>query len=119
MLIFKITHTSEWQAARAAGAYDGSAKDQADGFLHFSTADQLIGTLEKWYADAHDLLLVAVAADGLGAALKWEPSRGGELFPHLYAPLPLTAVRWQGEIRRDSRGGFVLPLEFDSTPSAS
>lgn len=119
MLIFKITHTAEWQAARASGAYDGSAKDRADGFLHFSTAAQLPGTLQKWYADAHDLLLVAVAADALGDALKWEPSRDGALFPHLYAPLPLAAVRWTGEIRRDARGGFVLPPEFSATPSAS
>jgi len=114
MLIFKITHTHEWQAARAAGAYAGSPKDKADGFLHFSTAAQLIGTLEKWYVDAHDLLLVAVAADALGAALKWEPSRGGELFPHLHAPLPLAAVRWTGEILRESRGGFVLPPQFSA-----
>ena len=119
MLIFKIVHTHEWQAARASGAYHGSQKDQADGFLHFSTADQLIGTLQKWYADAHDLLLVAVEADALGSALKWEPSRDGELFPHLYAPLAMDAVRWEGEISRDSRGGFVLPPEFAATPSAS
>jgi len=114
MLIFKITHTAEWQAARASGAYDGSAKDKHDSFLHFSTADQLMGTLEKWYVDAHDLLLVAVAADALGDALKWEPSRGGELFSHLYAPLPMTAVRWDGEILRDSQGGFVLPPQFSA-----
>ena len=118
-LIFKIVHTQEWQGARAAGAYDGSPKDQADGFLHFSTAEQLLGTLQKWYAGAHDLLLVAVEADALGAALKWEPSRGGELFPHLYAPLPLAAVRWQGDIKRDPNGAFVLPPELDATPSAS
>ena len=118
-LIFKIVHTSEWQAARAAGAYAGSPKDRSDGFLHFSTADQLMGTLQKWYAEARDLVLVAVAADGLGPALKWEPSRGGELFPHLYAPLPLAAVRWAGDMKRDPNGAFVLPPEFDSTPSAS
>ena len=112
MLIYKIVHTPDWQAARAAGAYEGSAKDKADGFLHFSTADQLLGTLMKWYADAHDLLLVAVEADALGAALKWEPSRGGALFPHLYAPLSMTVVQWQGEIARDSNGGFVLPPAF-------
>lgn len=112
MLIYKIVHTPDWQAARAAGAYEGSAKDKADGFLHFSTADQLLGTLMKWYADAHDLLLVAVEADALGAALKWEPSRDGALFPHLYAPLSMTDVQWTGEILRDSKGGFVLPAAF-------
>ncbi|MDE3116931.1 MAG: DUF952 domain-containing protein, partial [Pseudomonadota bacterium] len=108
----KIVHTPDWQAARAADAYEGSAKDKADGFLHFSTADQLLGTLTKWYADAHDLVLVAVAADSLGGALKWEPSRDGALFPHLYAPLSMTDVQWTGEISRDSKGAFVLPTAF-------
>lgn len=110
MLIFKICHCDEWRAAEAAGRYDGTAKDREDRFLHFSTQDQLIGTLTKWYADAHDLLLVAVDAEALGDALKWEPSRDGALFPHLYAPLFMTAVTGTGEIRRDREGGFLVPV---------
>lgn len=109
MLIFKICHQDEWRAAVAAGRYDGTAKDKEDGFLHFSAQEQLIGTLEKWYADARDLVLVAVVAEALGDALKWEPSRDGALFPHLYASLPLDAVKWTGAIGRDPDGGFVLP----------
>ncbi len=76
------------ERCRTRGPYDGTAKDKEDGFLHFSTSEQLIGTLEKWYADADDLVLVAVDPDALGDALKWEPSRDGALFPHLYATLP-------------------------------
>ncbi len=109
MLIFKICHQDEWKSAQAAGRYDGTAKDKEDGFLHFSTSEQLIGTLEKWYADADDLVLVAVDGDALGGALKWEPSRDGALFPHLYAALPLSAATWTGAIGRDPEGGFALP----------
>lgn len=109
MLIFKICHHDEWKEAERAGCYDGTAKDKEDGFLHFSTADQLIGTLEKWYADADDLVLVAVDGDALGDTLKWEASRDGALFPHLYATLPLSAVKWTGAIGRETEGRFVLP----------
>lgn len=109
MLIYKICPRTEWEAAVTAGLYAGSAKDQADGFLHFSAEDQLMATLQKWYADADDLILVAVDAALLGTALQWEPARDGALFPHLYALLPLCAVRGSGPIGRDPAGGFVLP----------
>ena len=111
MLIFKICHAGEWRAAMRTGVYDGSAKDRADGFLHFSTAKQLMGTLAKHYAGESDLLLVAADEGLLGAALKYEPSRNGDLFPHLYGQLPVSAVKWAREIRRDAGGGFVLPLD--------
>ncbi len=111
-LIFKICHRAEWERAAKAGAYSGSAKDQADGFLHFSTAEQLAGTLARYYADADDLVLVAVNADGLRADLKFEPSRDGALFPHLYAALPASAVVWVEAIGRDGVGGFVLPARL-------
>ena len=77
---------------RAAGAYRGSAVDRQDGFIHFSTAEQAAETAAKWFAGQRDLVLVAVDADALGDKLKWEPSRGGALFPHLYGELPLKAV---------------------------
>ncbi|HEY5237359.1 MAG TPA: DUF952 domain-containing protein [Rhizomicrobium sp.] len=111
MLIFKICHRDEWREAEATGIYQGSAKDSADGFLHFSTAEQLTGTLTRYYADAHDLVLVAVDADTLGSALKSEPSRDGALFPHLYGALPLTAVKWARNIGRGANGRFILPLD--------
>jgi uncharacterized protein (DUF952 family) len=92
--IYKICEREQWQAAEAAGRFAGSPVDERDGFIHFSTAAQVAETASKHFANASDLILVAVDADVLGAQLKWEHSRGGDLFPHLYAALPLHAVRW-------------------------
>jgi uncharacterized protein (DUF952 family) len=111
-LVYKVCRPGEWDEAKAAGCYAGSVKDRADGFLHFSAAGQLPGTLEKHYAGVDELVLVAVDADALGEALKYEPSRGGALFPHLYGPLPLSAVRWEKAIRRERSGIFGLPGEL-------
>jgi len=108
-LIFKICPRAEWELAAKAGTYSGSAKDRADGFLHFSTAEQLAGTLARYYADANDLVLVAVNTNALGADLKFEPSRDGALFPHLYAALPASTIVWVEAIKRDAAGEFVLP----------
>ena len=93
-LIYHMCRREEWDAAAAAGVYHGSSQDAADGFIHFSTAAQIPETVEKYFAGESDLVLVAVDAAKLGAALKWEPSRGGALFPHLYGDLSLTAVLW-------------------------
>jgi uncharacterized protein (DUF952 family) len=93
-LIFKIVDAAEWRAAQASGAFPGSEADRADGYIHFSTAAQAVETAAKWFAGRDDLVLAAVDSDALGSALRWEPSRGGALFPHLYASLPLAAVRW-------------------------
>jgi uncharacterized protein (DUF952 family) len=106
-LIFKIVHAPEWAAV--SDAYAGSEKDRADGFLHFSTREQLMGTLARYYIGATDLMLVAVDADALGPALKLEASTGGARYPHLYAPLPLAAVAWVRPIETRDDGGFVLP----------
>ncbi|HEY4345252.1 MAG TPA: DUF952 domain-containing protein [Parvibaculum sp.] len=89
--IYKIVSEGEWRAAEAAGRFEGSAVDLKDGFIHFSTAAQAQETAEKHFAGVLDLLLVAVDANALD--LKWEPSRGGALFPHLYGSLPMSAVR--------------------------
>ena len=92
--IYKICERAAWQKAENAGSYAGSAVDQRDGFIHFSTADQVGETAAKHFAGQTDLMLIAVDGSALGAALKWEPSRGGALFPHLYGALAVTAVRW-------------------------
>jgi uncharacterized protein (DUF952 family) len=107
-VIFKIAGADEWRAAVVAGVFEGSGVDRADGYIHFSTAAQAIETAAKWFAGRDDLILAAVDADALGAALRWEPSRGGALFPHLYAPLPLSAVRWARPLplRADGRHEF-------------
>ena len=93
-LIFKIVGADEWRTAETAGVFEGAAVDRADGYIHFSTALQAAETAAKWFAGRDDLVLIAVDGDALGLALRWEPSRGGALFPHLYAPLPLSTVRW-------------------------
>lgn len=107
-LIFKIVPRAEWQAQ--SGDYHGSAHDRADGFLHFSTASQLPDTLRLYYADQDDLMLVAVEADALGAALKWERSESrGEDFPHLYGALSCDAMKWARPISKNAQGNFILP----------
>ena len=93
-LIFKIAPRGLWQAAEASGVFDGAPIDHADGYIHFSTAAQAVETAARHFAGQDDLLLVAVEADRLGDALKYEVSRGGDLFPHLYASLPVAAVAW-------------------------
>lgn len=92
MPIFKICPAALWEDAKTAGQFAGSAHDLADGFIHFSTAEQLAETAAKHFAGQTDLVLLTVDEAPLGEALKYEPSRGGALFPHLYGPLPLNAV---------------------------
>jgi len=91
--IYRIVTEPEWEAAKASGAFAGSEDDRRDGFIHFSTAEQLPETARKHYAGRSGLLLLAVDVAALTAPLKWEVSRGGALFPHLYGPLPASAVR--------------------------
>ena len=94
MLIYKVFRLSEWAEFEALGETPGSPADRADGFVHFSTAEQLPGTLDRHFADHAGLMLLAVDADAAGPSLRWEPSRGGALFPHLYRPLARTDVLW-------------------------
>ena len=94
MLIYKIFRADEWAALRATGETAGAPIDVSDGYIHFSTATQAPETAAKHFAGEHGLFLAAVDADALGDALKWEPSRGGQDFPHLYRPLALADVVW-------------------------
>jgi len=93
-LIYKICPEGLWREAEASGRFGGAAIDLNDGFIHFSTGAQLRETAEKHFAGQRDLLLIAVDDERLGEALRYEPSRGGALFPHLYAALDPRAVRW-------------------------
>ncbi|MCO8144253.1 DUF952 domain-containing protein [Rhodovulum tesquicola] len=104
MLIYKIFRRAEWDAFRAAGLTAGAPVDLADGFIHLSTAEQVTGTAEKHFAGESDLVLVAVAADRLGEALRWEPSRGGALFPHLYRELSVADVVWDKSLPLGATG---------------
>jgi uncharacterized protein (DUF952 family) len=92
--IYKLCSAKLWQEAQAAGVFAGSPIDLADGYVHFSTAAQVVETASLHFRGKDDLMLVAVDGDRLGAALRYEASRGGGLFPHLYAALPLSAVIW-------------------------
>jgi uncharacterized protein (DUF952 family) len=107
--IYKICTASEWREAERAGAYRGSAADTKDGFIHFSTAEQAAETAAKWFAGQHDLVLVAVDADALGDKLKWEPSRGGALFPHLYGELDMKTVLRVDPLPLDETGRHSFP----------
>jgi len=111
MTIYKVVTAGAWQDARQKGVYEGSADDKRDGFIHFSTAEQLAETLRKHYAGARDLLLLYVNARSIepAEALRWEPSRGGALFPHLYGSLPLAAVERVEALAVDDQGLHLLP----------
>lgn len=104
MLILKIFRRPEWDAFRAAGVTQGAPVDVADGFIHFSTPTQVGETAARHFSEESDLVLVAVAAEPLGADLKWEPSRGGALFPHLYRPLRLSDVVWDKSLPLGATG---------------
>ena len=108
-LIFHMCRRDEWDAARSQGTYPGSSQDQQDGFIHFSTAEQLPESARRHRAGQPDIVLLAVDPAALGDALKWEPSRRGALFPHLYGPLPVSAVHWAGDLPLGDDGLHILP----------
>jgi len=108
MLIFKIFRRPEWDALCAAGETSGAPVDLADGYIHFSTAAQVAGTAARHFSDESDLVLVAASVEALGPTLKWEPSRGGDLFPHLYRPLTLADVVWDKSLPLGA-SGHIFP----------
>ena len=108
-IIYHMCRWDEWREAGAQGAYAGSSQDAADGFIHFSTAAQVEGSAAKPRAGQHGLVLLCVAAAALGESLRWEPSRGGQLFPHLYGPLPLSAVVAACNLPLGPDGRHVFP----------
>ena len=107
--VYKILTEPQWDAAREAGVFKGSPVDLDDGFIHLSGPEQLAETARRHFSGQSGLWLLGLDAERLGSALKWEPSRGGELFPHLYAPMPMDAVI---EAR-------PLALDADGVPLAS
>jgi len=109
VLIYKILPRSEWMLARALGRFEGSAIDLQDGYIHFSTAAQAAGTARKYFKGQPDLMVLEVESEDLGDALKWEPSRGGDLFPHLYAALAGETVRAIYDAPLDTAGIPRMP----------
>ncbi|HEY6560187.1 MAG TPA: DUF952 domain-containing protein [Polyangiaceae bacterium] len=111
--VYKICPRAAWHEAEQEGAYRGSADDRRDGFIHLSTASQVPGTAAKYFQGRTDLLLVAVDVSALSASLRYEPARGGELFPHLYADLAVTAVRWVKDLPWDGDAHVIPTLAPD------
>ena len=108
-VIYHLARASEWQAATASGVYRGPEQDRADGFLHFSTGAQIVESARRHRAGETDLLLLRVDAAALGSDLRWEPSRGGALFPHLHGALPVGAVDAVHELPVGDDGLHVFP----------
>lgn len=108
-LIYKIAPAALWRKAEAAGVFTGSPVDLQDGFIHFSGAAQVRETAARYFAGEADLILAAIDASRLGPALRWEPSRGGALFPHLYAPLDMAAVVWAKPLPLGKDGAHFFP----------
>lgn len=109
MAIYKIVPRTLWHLAEDKGFFDGAPVDHADGYIHFSTAGQVRETAAKHFADQDDLLLLTVNDQSLGPALIYEPSRGGDLFPHLYGVMPLSAVTAVHELKRSGDGQHIFP----------
>jgi uncharacterized protein (DUF952 family) len=108
VIIYKVATAEQWRAAESTGAFAGAPIDLADGYIHFSTATQVAETLAKHFAGQRDLLLIAVDAGQLGDALRWEVSRGGQLFPHLYGRLATAAARRVDTIPVDEAGRHIV-----------
>lgn len=118
--LYRIASEDEWRAAENDGVYRGAAHDLRDGFVHLSAPAQVEGTLAAHYPGVRGLLLLTIDGDRLAArdSLKWEPSRGGELFPHLYEPLPVALVTNVSPLAVDATGTHVLPAELRSRSRA-
>ena len=112
MLIYKILTAPQWAELRQAGQTVGAPVDLADGFVHFSTAAQAPETAAKHFAAQEGLMLLALEAEAQGESLRWEPSRGGALFPHLYAPLRLADVAWSAPLPLGPDGAHVFPEDL-------
>lgn len=106
---FKILTASQWTQWQADGIFAGAQVDLADGYIHLSAADQVTATADKYFAEIEGCVVVRVDLAALGDAVRWEPSRGGALFPHVYAPLPLSAALAHGLLARDADGAVLLP----------
>ncbi|CDO60148.1 FIG005495: hypothetical protein [Candidatus Phaeomarinobacter ectocarpi] len=114
-VIYKICPKSLWHEAESAGEFAGAGIDLADGYIHFSTAEQTPETARLYFSNTPDLVIVAVDSRPLGAALKWEESRGGQLFPHLYGVLPTSAALWVKSLPMDDEGAPRVPsLDADT-----
>lgn len=111
-IIYKVCRRSAWEKAVQLGEFAGAEIDVTDGFIHFSAGHQVVETVGKHFAGQDDLLLVSVNADSLGPDLKWEPSRGADLFPHLYSALPMDKAVRVDELPLGDDGRHVFPSDL-------
>ncbi|MEI6643800.1 MAG: DUF952 domain-containing protein [Novosphingobium sp.] len=107
---YKVLTAEQMQTLQRDGVFAGAPIDLADGYIHLSAADQVTETVDKHFAGQTGLHIAAVDLAALGDAVKWEPSRGGQLFPHIYAALPLNAVFAYGPLEREADGTVRLPV---------
>lgn len=110
-VLYKVCGGAEWDAAKRAGSYAGSADDRRDGYIHMSSRRQLPRTLSRFFAAQAGLVLLAIDGQSLGAGLRWEPAGNGDLFPHLYGPLLPASVLWERPLALAVDGLHVLPAE--------
>ncbi len=115
-VVYKVLRPAEWDGLAKAGHFAGSPDDIRDGFIHLSADGQVLGTLGRHFSRPQDreVVLLALPVKALGEALRWEPSRDGQLFPHLYAGLRLADVAWREAIVRNASGHYVLPDKVTS-----
>ena len=111
-IVYKIARKTEWHEAERAGVFTGSPDDRRDGFIHLSSAEQVRATCAVHFAEEGDLLLVAIEAERLGEALKWEVSRNGKKFPHLYGPLRLADIQSVLAIETNPDGSHIFPADI-------
>jgi uncharacterized protein (DUF952 family) len=111
-VIYKIVDRPSWDRAERAGQYHGSPDDLRDGFIHFSTAEQARETAAKYFGSQSGLVIAAISTLDLGASLRWEASRGGALFPHLYGSLAMAAVMWTRPLALGADGLHKFPMEM-------
>jgi uncharacterized protein (DUF952 family) len=112
VVIYHVCKAADWQAAKTTGPYTGSADDARDGFIHFSGGDQLRESVARHRPGQDGLVLLVVDQDRLGPELKWEASRGGALFPHLYGPLPVSAVVAEHDLSLGPHGSHIFPPDI-------
>ena len=114
--VFKIFRPAEWEYLSDNKVFDGSVDDKRDGFIHLSTADQVAGTLAKYYTDGQDIILAQISTNLIAEHLKYETSRGGQDFPHLYKPLKMSAIsqHWRLPARNDGSYAVSHILETHS-----
>lgn len=112
-IAYRLATPDRWAEVMTAGVFEGDPHDIADGFIHLSAAPQVEGTLLKHYNQHERLVLAEIDLTELGDSVKWEVSRGGELFPHVYGTIPTSAVKGVRLIGRDENGGWIMPNDLE------